>query len=276
MVNDDFVAAQKIISNTYNNFLGPNPFHHNSTIYKNSNEQISNYQKYLENKEKILSVTASGEQIINCILGGTKTIDTFDISTFPKYFLFLKLAAILTLTKEEYLNFFYRSITTSFDYYDYYDLIRTNLDLENKKFWDALFDYFDWYDIYNSRLFSSEGVSSKKAIKENKYLQDDNYQKLKSLIGKININSYTGNILNINTNFQDKYDLIYLSNIIYYEDLKKYKDMLTNFNLTNQGIILTYLYKVVPVLKNYFKESNFSFLEFPTTKDAILIYQKRP
>ena len=113
MLNDDFVAAQKIVNNTYNNFLGYNPFHHNSTVYKKSNEKTEEYQKYLENRQKILSVTASGDQIINAILGGTTTVDTFDISTFPKYFLFLKLAGILTLSKDEYIKFFYKSTTTS-------------------------------------------------------------------------------------------------------------------------------------------------------------------
>ena len=73
--------------------------------------------------------------------------------------MYLKLAALEALSRDEYSDFFYGYIDTSEKYDDmYFDLIRSNLETENKEFWDSLFNFYDWYEIYNSPLFSSEIV----------------------------------------------------------------------------------------------------------------------
>ncbi|MGN1371752.1 MAG: DUF3419 family protein [Candidatus Coprovivens sp.] len=106
MVKDDVVLAQKIISRSEFNFGCENTFHNSSAIYRFSNERLQDYGEYFVNKNKVLSVISSGDQILNAILNGVKDIDAFDISVFPKYFLYLKIGAIKSLSREEYLNFF--------------------------------------------------------------------------------------------------------------------------------------------------------------------------
>ena len=105
--NDDLTIAQNILEHSYFNF-GNNHYNDYSSVYKVSNEKISakSYQETLSNKKKILSVIGSGDQILNSILLGTNDIDGYDISRFSKYFLQLKIAAILSLSKEEFMNFF--------------------------------------------------------------------------------------------------------------------------------------------------------------------------
>lgn len=105
MLKEDIITAQKIVSCSFNNMNKEN-YHGNSFIYRFTNEKINEYQKYLENRKKVLTVTASGDQILNSVLAGTKEIDSYDISRFPRYFFELKKAAILSLSKEEYLQFF--------------------------------------------------------------------------------------------------------------------------------------------------------------------------
>lgn len=105
MLKEDIIIAQKIVSCSFNNMSKEN-YHGNSFIYRFTNEKINEYQKYLENRKKVLTVTASGDHILNSVLAGTKEIDSYDISRFPRYFFELKKAAILSLSKEEYLQFF--------------------------------------------------------------------------------------------------------------------------------------------------------------------------
>lgn len=273
-MKDDIIIAQQILENSYNNFYQKPSFHRESEIYKCTNERLKCYFKYLVNKEHILSVISSSDQILNSILLGSKTIDAFDISTFPKYFLYFKLASILTLTREEYINLFYNYNIDNSIYDDYYDLIRNELDYENKEFWDSLFNYYDFNDIYNSTLFSSEVVNKNYVIEQNLYLQNNNYNKLKNLIRNVNINIFNGNIFELVNNLNNEYDLVYLSNIINYSDVSDYKDMLNKFKLKNNGLVLTYLYLISDELQKYFNDNNYEFERFENSNSGVMIYRK--
>ena len=274
-MQDDITLAQKIVGRSYSNISSTSTFHDHSVIYKSSNEKLSNINKYFKNKNNILTVISSSDQIINSILEGIVNIDAFDISTFPKYFLFLKLAAIKKLSKEEYIDFFFETPTTKEIYDDLYDVIRQDLSKENKEFWDSLFDYFDWYDIYNSTLFSSEFMNKKTIIEENVYLKEENYNKLKSMIDSVNINTYTGNILNLNNLYSKEYDIIYLSNIINYVDKIEYKKLLDKFNLSEKGIVLTYFYEITENIRNFFNENNYTFDNFENSKSGVMVYKRK-
>lgn len=153
MINDDIKAAQKIVSHSKSN-VSEKPYHSNSFIYRTTNEEISKYQFLLENKDSILSVIASGNQILNNIFAGGKNITGFDISTFPKYYLNLQIGALEVFNLDEFIKFFYEDIEDS-EYDDMYDLIHPFLDKETKLFWDGLLNYFDFSEIKDSTLFSS-------------------------------------------------------------------------------------------------------------------------
>lgn len=256
-------------------------FHSTSPIYKTSNERLEEYHKLLLSKKRILSVIASGDQIINSMIIKPETIDCFDISLYPKYYLMLKIAAIRTLTLDEYFEFFLEdTLTTKDEIYDdlYFYKIRSALDKEFKEFWDALFNHTDWYEIYNSTLFSSEPTNKTIAQTRNQYLLKDNYVKLKSIIPKINLNFYDGNILDINSQFIAKYDLIYLSNIVTYVDKLKYKEMLYKLPLEKQGLIITYMFGNIDRYREFFNEKEFSIDIFPTNnpndESGLLLFKK--
>ena len=240
-MDEDIIKAQKIVSGNLIN-LNDKTFHNDSFIYKTSNERISELIKYIKGRKTILTPTSSGDLVLNGALLGINNIDSFDISTFPKYFLNFKIAAVKALSKEEYVEFFFEAITTSEKYDEYYYRIRKYLDDKDLLFWDGLFDFFDWIDIYNSLLFSHETFYTNNVIHENMYLQGNNYNELRKVIDKVNINNYQGDIISLSKELEREYDLIYLSNILYYVDINKYLEMLKRLKLTNQGIILSYLY----------------------------------
>lgn len=274
MLNDELVLAQRIVSMAESNLVSDKMFHSTSCIYIKSNEKIDKYQKYLERRRKILSVISSGDQILNCILGGTKVIDAFDVSVFPKYFLRLKMAAVKGLTREEYVNFFYGNVRPDERFDEMYDKIRIFLNGDALIFWDGLFDYFDWYDIYNSTLFSTEPIIKSHAIDQNKYLNGDNYKKLGGLVDDVVIKTIEGNILDIYPQFKDSYDLIYLSNIIYYADFNEYVQLLSKFNLNDQGIILSYLYQVTKEVIIQLKKYNLDVERIPDSECALVLCHK--
>lgn len=275
MLDNDIILAQRIVSGKYNNINNPEIYHDTSFIYKFSNESIIDYQKYLKNRNNAFIVTASGDQILNSILEGTTNITSCDVSRFPKYFFELKKAAILSLSKDEYLDFFLKD-----DNYDdilnddIYDNIRNNMCDEDREFWDGLFQFFEGGEIYNSSLFSHEIVTPQLVISRNSYLQDNNYNKLQSNIEKTNINHQIGNVRDIILNEKKEYDLVNLSSIIYYYN-GNYKELLESIKLSNEGIVLTYLYdKGKRNIDDVFKEKEYSFDNFSKSGDGVMIYKK--
>lgn len=274
-LHDDIVAAQRIVSRADFNFGDKELFHTTSAVYKISNERTQDYYSYLIGREKVLSVIGSGDQILNLILEGTKEIDAFDISSFPKYFLYLKMAAIKALSKEEYIEFFYEVNNRSEVYDDMYDRISFYLDDETSSFWDSLFNFFDWQDIYNSTLFSSEPYIAANAINQNKFLQcDAAYEELRRALDDVVINVYEGDIFDLSCRIDGTYDLVYLSNIVYYNKPDEYKEMLDEFKLTDNGITLTYLYRINKNVRDCFDKSNMEVRQFDNSESGVMISHK--
>lgn len=255
----DTIKAQEIVSNSKSNLVSNTPYHENSFIYRTTNEQINKYQDFLKNRENILSIIASGNQILDTIYEGNKNITGFDISTFPKYYLELQIAALNTLGLGDYINFIYGDINDEkFD--DIYDTIHPMLEKDAKEFWDSLLNFFDFSEITASTLFSNEIVYPKNIIERNIYLQsEEKYQRLKDNIQQVNLKYVTGDIFSLAKKLDTSYDFINLSSIIYYNDLDKYKEMLETLPLIDNGEALTYLYKIKPFKEkqDYFPNCSF-------------------
>lgn len=121
----DIEIAQKIVGNSFNN-INNHIYHDKSFIFMTTNEKINKYQEYLKNRKSVLSVIASGDQILNTVLENSLNIDSYDISRFPKYLMELKRAAILKISLDEYIDFFFSiDYHKNEEYDDLYDKIRT-------------------------------------------------------------------------------------------------------------------------------------------------------
>jgi len=277
MVKEDIKIAQKIILNSYNP-LKAEAFHSTSFIYKTTNERIRDCEKYFAGKKTVFSITASGDQIFHNILNGATHIDMCDISRFPSYFFELKKAAILTLSKEEYLKFFYtgKSYYEEFDE-NTYEKIRENLDEKNKEFWDSLFCFFEGAEIYESMLFSHEPFTIHSILDRNSYLTDENYQRLKTLIPQVEFQSIVSDIYSIIPKLTRLYDFVYLSNIYAYDQSprnSRYKELLKQFPLTETGSVLTYLYQTKGLMKEIFSEPCYSIEAFENHESGVMIYKR--
>lgn len=275
MLNSDIIKAQRIVSGSYSP-LRKESFHEDSFIYKTSNEDIRSYQEFLKGKEKLFSITASGDQILNSILLDSTDITACDISHFPNYFLALKIAAIKSLSLKEYINFLIEGNNLFND--DTYDKIKENLDYNNEKFWSSLFGFFEGDEIYNSTLFSHEVFNLYSVRKNNMYLDEDNYNILKTKLEKVQINYIAQDLAEDDISFSKEYDLVNLSSILYYgrlNNVDNYKRLLEKFNLTSKGQIISYLYSVDERFQKSFYEENFSFYQFKDSKEGVMVYQKK-
>ena len=243
---DPLELAQLIVRGNYINFSWKSAFYENSAIYRFTNEDITSYFSHLQNKENVLTVIGSGGQIINGILAGTRNFDCFDISVFPEYYLYLQLASIQALTKEEYLKYYFSDDREEVFGDDFYDKISPKLFGKYKEFWDTLYMFDDGYDIYNSLLFRSDPCFKGFTINANPYLQDNNYEKLKNILQTetIRINPVVADINK--TSFDSEYDLVNLSNILAYrfkeEEIEKHIEFMRRFNLTPNGEVIHYFY----------------------------------
>ena len=249
MNKDPLEIAQLIVSGDYINISRKEPFIETSPIDRFTNEDISSYFHHLENKNKVLTVIGSGCQILNGILAKTKYFDCFDISIFPEYYLYLQLASIQALTKEDYLKYYFSSDREEIFNDDLYEKIREKLKGKYKDFWDGLYMFFDGIDIYNSMLFRSDICVKNNIIENNPYLQENNYQKLKHILETDSI-KITPKVVDIKKyKFDKQYDLVNLSNILTYhfngnnlEQFIKFLD--ENFNLTKNGEIINYIFNI--------------------------------
>lgn len=241
--SDTITTSQRIVRGSFNNIR--ENFSEVSGIYKFTNEDITSYYNHLQNKERVLSVIGSGQQILNCILAGTTNIDCFDISVFPQYYLFLQIASVLSLTKEEYIQYLISTDRNQSFCDELFDKVRENLKENYKKFWDSLYMFDDGIDIFDSLLFRQDVCNTNDIINRNPYLQDDNYNKLKHILKTrlIKINPIPLDVTK--TKFHEKYDLVILSNILvyYFNNKQKYIDYLKNsFELTDNGEIINYFF----------------------------------
>lgn len=271
-LHQDIVMAQQLVSGSKTNISGT-AFHNTSVIYKGTNERQVDYHHHLLDKKDILTTLGSSDQVLNSMLVNPNTITAFDISRFPKYFLYLKLAAVLNLSYEEFLDFFFESTTTSGIYDEMYDKISKSLPTDDKEFWDSLFSYFDWYDIYESSMFSRETVITSYHITQNPYLTKENYYKLRDLIPTINLQTKEGNIYTMD--FDQEYDFINLSNIWNYNNPHDHKSLLKKLPLRVGGEAISYAYDLSDKVRDFFQDENMTFEQFPESKAGVFVYTKK-
>lgn len=77
-----------------------------SNIYPWTNENLEGtFGAFCKPNSKVLTCNGSGDHPLNAVLYGSTDITTFDINQFSLYYLDLKIAALLSFNREEFLMF---------------------------------------------------------------------------------------------------------------------------------------------------------------------------
>ena len=284
-----------------------------SKIYPFTTENIAGYIDYFDFDDKsLLTVGSSGDQILNAFYNGARDITLFDINEYAKYYVYLKIAAILSLSYKEFKAFFFRHGLTPFvrNHHmfspELYEKIKGNLrllDYESFLFFDELFSLYEPTKI-RERMFDDDEDRNVVIKGMNKYLKDEeSYNKLQAIIRKISFRYINGNIFEEDVN--GKFDNIFLSNLCTVANLEQLKSLLQKLdrnNLNSGGSIqLGYLWNAsfdseeykadwkeiykMPIAKEYLKDfiteahqipgPRDILWDDPTKKDLVLIYRKK-
>ncbi len=302
------------LSNVISIFEGK--LHYNSEfsrIYSFTTENIAGYIDYFDlNNKKLLTIGSSGDQILNAFYNGARDITLFDINEYAKYYVYLKISAISSLSYQEFILFFFRHNHHPFKKNKYmfsqeiFNKIKNNLrqfDYESYLFFDELFSLYS-PDKIRDELFNDDEDRTVVIKGMNKYLQDEqSYNKIKAIIKEIHFEYQWGDIFedNINGNF----DNIFLSNLCSITSLENLKTLLQKLdknNLNSKGSVLFgYLWNIsfnsknyqnnwkdiykIPIVKEFFKDyiSQYYPIIGPrdilrkedTKSDLILVYRKK-
>ncbi len=277
-------------------------------LYPFTTENIAGYLSLFDLSGKTLfTVGSSCDQALNAILYGCKDITIFDICHFVYEYYYLKMAAIKTLSIEEFMKFFcyknnpypFFNNKSAFDIAMYAKIseVLKELNEEVLYFWNQIFDKYQGV-VVRSELFSTDEYRAKMVKTMNPYLNsDDDYYALKNKIDKANVKIVNGNIFDDEIN--GTYDNVFLSNLSTYHSLKDMRKLFDKMleHLNNQ-MLVAYLYStdkdsdymegepeiynLPEVFKTFPKEAEFisfisarSFL-FPNyvLKDSVITYKK--
>ena len=120
-------------------------------------------------------------------------------------------------------------------------------------------------------------------IEDYPYLQEDNYERVKSILkyGNININSFVCDVTKVK--FDGSYDLVNLSNILPYNfsgdrignAIEFFKE---SFNLTDNGEIINYVFNMSGDVEDKFREllEPNGYIEELGDNKKLLVYRNRP
>ena len=266
----------KLVDDVLNGKLGVSQGTYNghSMIYRTTNETISNqiYYDKLKGKKKVLAITGSADHIINAVLQGAEYVKGIDICRFAKYYARLKFAAIKSLTREEFIEFIIGSITDGPNMIlpfnkKYYDKLRDNLDSKSQKFWDHIFSNYSRKHLYYSNLFGTFNISPERAVRNNPYLQGNNYMLAGRRLERTSIELIDGDIFNIDMRGFDKFDLAIMTNMLScipysgngaFDRAEMYKAFLRTLPLKENGSALTYNFIFDGFYRTYFEDKDFN------------------
>lgn len=272
------INHEELIDEINNLFIGD--FEHNITkegkfskfapIYAFTTENIGGYiSKVCPKGSSVLTVSGSGDHILNSFLCGAREFFSFDVNILSALFIDLKLAALRRFSYKEFLDFFMREDLNStknnlytFNFDMYKDLKR-DLHTITKLFFDRVYELnkYDGCKVRESSLFNNKFDNNKVKMLSNLYLQSEN------LYREVQKNHFIKNIewidcsvqeLNIKLSPNKKFDVILLSNVsdyakTMYNYQNNYLEQFAEFiikplkeRLNGNGIIsAAYIYDVI-------------------------------
>ena len=232
---------------------------------ENSASVFHHFREYIKG-QTVLTVTGSGDAILDLLLYGAKRIVAFDVNKSTIFYSKLKIAFIKSgLDKKMYTKYF-----MGMDYgdtildYDIYLLFKDYLDNDARKYWDSVYDVInkDGIEIRNTdtalmyEQFGLFGFPNVNCSIENNagYFNDKNYEKIQHILQEedFEIEYKDSSLFDLDTKLNENFAFMYLSNIMDY---------------TSEFIDEEELDDRLEVFKNYVT----SVLSYYTLEDGIIV-----
>ncbi len=232
-INQEEVSAQVeslFQGNLEKNLMSSGKFSSFCPTYSFATENLTGYMSQIDLQNKrVLTVSASGDQIIEAYAMGATEVESFDINILSAFVTDLKLTAVKTLSFEEYQKFLLRQDQNNPNQLNSQALnkktylkLRSQLNDSTQTFFDNLYQLFqDGSQIRESPIFNNQYDTNQLKTFSNKYLQSKHYYEQAQLnLRKGQIPSWTcSSVTELTKNFTDeKFDVILLSNIADYAE----------------------------------------------------------
>ena len=174
-------------------------------VYAHTNENLKEYIPNLSSK-KVLTVSASGDQILNIIGKGSLDIDTFDINAFSPLVQNLKLYAVRYLPCEDSIKFL-----DKFDKNIYFKF-NNNLPNEEREIFNFMYKNYSLEDIAYY-FFYPQFTDN---FHNNNYFDKRVLKHIKLTLKYLNHKHYECQIYQLVNFLTSKYDCMFFSNISHY------------------------------------------------------------
>lgn len=268
-------ASQKVCKNSLTLFSS------GEDVYSWTNEPLKEYYDKDATDKKVLAVTSSGDHILHAALAGSKDITGFDINRFSKYYAALKIAMIKTYTHEDFIKIFGNkddrflylmgmiktsSANVSNKLLSIYNDVCFCLDEDKKEFWE------EYFKLYEKKKVPILKYLHKEHHTNNAYCSKEEYEKLRKSLLDCNIKFIDSNIDALHDKTKEKFDLMYISNIIGSTILQDPEVVFAIIralqkNLNKNGVIYDYSFANEDWKDELFsKETNESFCEIMDNK----------
>ncbi len=258
LVNEDISESINLIKTTDDDFLGSVKYESPFLFSTESQEAVSTVLDY--NNKDVLTVAASGDQYLGAMYYGAKKVDLFDINRFSYYIAYLKIAAVRSLSYQEFMKFFvpYSNNKLNKKFFDLRTLkkLLPLLPSDVGLFWDKVM-----YEVrkrgYGNFLVLDFCTNHLEVIKRGMpfYSNEEEYCRLQSILRKNGNPKFSEvDLLKLSDVIVDKYDVVYLSNIIevlVMEEIMSYPWMMQSYGLEDRveieklEVIGEHLFKVL-------------------------------
>lgn len=195
-----------------------------SSVFKIQKDRISN--------QDTLTVTGSGDALLDLFMNGANTVTCFDINGLAKFYALLKLFFVKAgMSYHEFETFFLGKDTVILSK-EIYDKYSSFLDKNLKRFWDGIYEYLN---VNNKKLLNSNhnlfykiydffGTANKSYHNNCSYIgNEENYAKLQEILKSKtldDVNFIDSSLFDLPEKLVDKkYGYVYLSNILDFTDL---------------------------------------------------------
>lgn len=209
-------------------------------VYPFTTENLAGYMNCLnlENK-KVLSITGSGDHILNSFYYGANSVVGFDINSLASLFAELKFNALRKLNFEDFKKYLFVGSEKVMNF-ETYQRIKEGLSESCLSFFNNLYeDYgFSGIDLRKGKLFNKRFDSDDLRIRSNPYLfSRQNFEKTKLNLQNKNVCLINSNIRDLPSKLEDNFDVVLLSNLADYSQ-QIYPNYSNHFNLFCEKIIL--------------------------------------
>lgn len=249
----DLDKSCNIIENPY--LFDRNIYTHHSRIF--NFRTINHKELFLKMQskwKKYLGVMASTNPMLNAISMGCKNITVFDINILNVYFMYLSIAAVISLEYQEFIDYFYSVDINKFFNKFYFFKLKNELSPDVYLYWESLYEKYPVDKLVNLFFYGmpekgvEEGIKQE-VIPSNIFLEEKEFYHLKKELLKIKLRYFINDFGDIPFLLRrEKFDTIYLScmqNLIYdnvhgynyFNKLKEYESLLAKEGCIQGGYL---------------------------------------